>query len=85
MVAVSLQETTAKAKNKNSRGKLMSSGVAQFLTSPEFRQAIRTDEEVVRAKLDVKVKWGKKSVIMKPKKAWRARYVAEKSRGERIS
>lgn len=74
----SLQEATAKAKNKNSWGKLMSSGSARLLTSPEFRDAIRQDEEVVRAKVVAKATRGKKAAITRAKKAWRARDVAER-------
>ncbi|KIO16684.1 hypothetical protein M407DRAFT_33669 [Tulasnella calospora MUT 4182] len=51
----------------------MSSGLARLLTSPEFRDAIREDEEVAKAKVVAKANQGEKAVIAKAKKAWRAK------------
>lgn len=83
---IALQETSAKAKTKNSRGKLMSSGTARLLTSVEFRDALRADEEVAQAKVDAKALKGRKAAITKAKKAWRARDVADrkKRRAEQV-
>ncbi|KAG9025499.1 hypothetical protein FS837_004915 [Tulasnella sp. UAMH 9824] len=76
----SLQETKRKAKAKNNRAKLMSSGAARLLTSEEFRGAVRKDDETAKEKLTAKEQRARKAAITRVKKQWRADDVAERKR-----
>lgn len=75
-----LQEVKLKSKRKNSRAKLMSSGMARLLTSNEFREAVRKDEAVVQEKLTAQEIRAQKTAIKKAKTQWRARDIADRKR-----
>ncbi|KAG9042260.1 hypothetical protein FS837_011090 [Tulasnella sp. UAMH 9824] len=87
---IALLETSAKAKTKNSRGKLMSSGTAHlsdlwykgkgYKDKGRGLDALQADEEVAQAKADAKALKGHKAAITKAKKAWRARDIADRKK-----
>lgn len=74
----SLHETKAQGRKKNSRAKLMSSGAARLLTSDQFRDAVRKDEEAAQEKVARKIATGKARSLTKAKKEWRAADVAQR-------
>lgn len=75
---LSLHETKALGRTKNSRAKLMSSGAARLLTSEAFRAAIERDEEVMQAKVVQREVTAKSRTLSKARKEWRAKDVADR-------
>ncbi len=71
-----VKELAGHGKKKNSRAKLMSSKGARMLTSEEFREAIRKDEEAALDKVQAKAVRAKGRDLSKAKKIWRTADIA---------